>query len=187
MPTIPQLFATAVERFGSHPALIEPVDSTQMLTLTYQALQEQSERFAGYLQQQQVEKGTRIMIWSASRANWLVTYFGALLAGMIVVPLDVNTREDFLGRIAETTEAKWLVTTQKQYKGLQRPPVPLIDIDNLPQESLDRTQLPTVNEDDLAELVFTSGTTGQPKGVMLSHRNIVSNATTAVEVVDIKE
>ncbi|HLZ58569.1 MAG TPA: AMP-binding protein [Ktedonosporobacter sp.] len=187
MTTIPQLFATAVERFGTHPALIEPVDDAQVSTLTYQELQERVESFAGYLQQQQIEKGERIMIWSASRANWLVAYFGALLVGMVVVPLDVNTREDFLGRIAETTEAKWLVTTQKQYSGLKQPAVALIPIDELPQGPLDRTQLPTVNEDDLAELVFTSGTTGQPKGVMLSHRNIVSNATTAVEVVDIKE
>ncbi len=116
----------------------------------------------------------------------MVAFLGALLVGAVVVPLDVNTKEDFLVRIAETTEAKLLVTTKKQYAGLKQPPLPLVDIDALPQETLDAAKLPAVNGDDLAELVFTSGTTGQPKGVMLSHGNITSNATAAVGVVNIQ-
>jgi long-chain acyl-CoA synthetase len=185
MGSIYQLFEASVAQFAERPALIEPVTGGEMSTMTYQALQEQVRCFAGYLQEQQIGKGDRVCIWAASCSSWMIAYLGALLVGAVVVPLDVNTTEDFLTRIAETTEAKLLVTTQKQYAGLKQPPLPLVDVEALPQGTLDTTKLPKVNGDDLAELVFTSGTTGQPKGVMLSHRNITSNATAAVGVVDI--
>ncbi len=189
MDTLIQLFTLAVQRFGSHVALLEPMDTADGFSiskLTYQILQEHIHSFAGYLQQQEVHKGDRLMIWSTSRADWLIAYFGALLAGMVVVPLDVNTKEEFLARIAEITEAKFLVTTRKQYQGLQQISIPLIDIDTLPSGSLAIDQLPSLEKNDLAEVVFTSGTTGQPKGAMLSHYNIVSNALAALQVIDIR-
>ncbi len=106
MDSIYQLFNATVERFAERPALIEPVEGGEMSTMTYGALQEQARRFAGYLQGQQIGKGDRVCIWSASCSNWMVAFLGALLVGAVVVPLDVNTKEDFLVRIAETTEAK---------------------------------------------------------------------------------
>ncbi|MBV9256675.1 MAG: AMP-binding protein, partial [Ktedonobacteraceae bacterium] len=186
METIPLLLKASVARSGARPALLEPVEGNVMSTLTYQVLQERVFAFAGYLQQQHLAKGERIMIWSASRSNWLIAYLGALLVGMVVVPLDSNSREDFLQRIATTTEAKFLITTQKQYQELHEPSFSFIDIDALPQGTLDENKLPEIQPDDLAELVFTSGTTGQPKGVMLSHRNITSNATAALQVIEVR-
>src|SRR6266571_3361044 len=186
MQTINSLFAGAVEHYADSPALIEPVEGSGMSTLTYRELQGRSHAFAGYLQAQQLEKGNCILIWSPSRSDWLAAYLGALLVGVIVVTLDISSKENFLARVAGITEAKLLVTTQKQYTGLKNPSLPLVDIDALPQATLDTARLPMVNSDDLAEIVFTSGTTGQPKGVMLSHGNIASNATAAVTVVNIK-
>jgi long-chain acyl-CoA synthetase len=185
--SIYQLFEASVAQFADRPALIEPVAGGEISTMTYRALQQQTRCFAGYLQEQQIGKGDRVCIWAASCSNWMVAYLGALLVGAVVVPLDVNTTEDFLARVAETSEAKLLVTTQKQYAGLKRPPLPLVDVEALPRGTLDATRLPKIDGDDLAELVFTSGTTGQPKGVMLSHRNITSNATAAVGVVNIQK
>ena len=185
METIPMLFAQVVERFGNQAALIEPVEGGSVSTLTYRMVQERVHGFAGYLQSQSFQKGTPVIIWCASRADWLIVYLGALLVGVVVVPLDVNSKEDFLTRIVETTGAQLLVSTQKQYETLKQPSIPFIDIDALPRAPLDTSKLPTIERDDLAELVFTSGTTGTPKGVMLSHYNIVSNATAAVKVVDI--
>lgn len=186
METITELFATSVERFRDSTVLIEPVEGDQIVSLTYGGLQERVHRFAGYLQEQQLEKGDRVLIWAASRIDWMIAYLGILLVGGVIVPLDVSSREDFLSRISQTTEAKLLITTSKQYATLKQPPLPLLDIDQLPEGTLDTTKLPSVSGDDLAELVFTSGTTGQPKGVMLSHRNIASNAIASVQAVNIR-
>ena len=192
MDTINELFANAVQRNTERTALIEPADESaggkgSMTTLTYALLQQRAQSFAGYLQAQHIEKGERLIIWSASRINWIVAYLGSLLVGGVVVPLDVSSKEDFLNRIVEATDAKYLITTSKQYHGLKNPVLPFINIEDLPTGDFEPDRLPSVQGDDLAELVFTSGTTGQPKGVMLSHHNIASNALAALQVVTVRE
>ena len=187
MRTINALFASAVERFPGRTALLEPADDGSIVTYTYAELQAKVYKFTGYLQEQHIVKGQRIMLWAPSRINWMVAFLGTLLAGGVVVPLDNNSREDFIERIAQTTEAGYLITTRKQYATLKNSSLTLIDLDNLPQGTLDAAALPEVTGDDLAELVFTSGTTGQPKGVMLSHWNITSDAMAALEVVHITQ
>jgi long-chain acyl-CoA synthetase len=158
-----------------------------MASITYQQLQTRIYAFSGYLQQQSLTKGDRLLIWSASRTEWLIAYLSSLLLGLVVVPLDNSSKEDFLQRIAQISEAKFLITTQKQYTALKNPSLPFIDIEALPEATLDLERLPTIDESDLAELVFTSGTTGQPKGVMLSHGNIASNALASLKAISITE
>jgi len=187
MKTINALFASAVERFPGRTALLEPTDDSSIVSYTYAELQQKVYAFTGYLQEQQFDKGQRIMLWAPSRADWMIAFLGTLLAGGVVVPLDNGSKEDFIERIAQTTEATHLITTSKQYATLKNSSLAFIDLDNLPQGAFNAGALPEVTGDDLAELVFTSGTTGQPKGVMLSHWNITSDALAALEVVKITQ
>jgi long-chain acyl-CoA synthetase len=187
MKTINTLFASAVVRFPGRTALLEPADDGSIVSYTYAELQQKVFAFTGYLQEQGFEKGQRVMVWAPSRADWMIAHLGVLLAGGVIVPLDNGSKEDFIERIAQTTEATHLITTGKQYTTLKKVSLPLIDLDNLPQSNFDAGALPEVTGDDLAELVFTSGTTGQPKGVMLTHWNITSDALAALEVVRITQ
>src|ERR1700694_2496331 len=187
MKTINALFASAVERFPGRTALLEPTDDAGIVSYTYAELQAKVYAYAGYLQEQQCVKGRRVTVWEARTVDWMVGFLGTLLAGGVVVPLDISAKQGFIERITQTTEATHLVTTSKQYATLKNPSLPLIDLDNLPEGTFDATALPEVTGDDLAELVFTSGTTGQPKGVMLSHWNIASDALAALEVVKITQ
>src|SRR5713101_5680856 len=151
MGTINQLIDASVGHFGEHPALIEPVEEGGMSTLTYRELRERAHGFAGYLQEQQVEKGERICIWSASCTNWMVAYLGALLVGAIVVPLAISTKEDFLTRIAQTTEARLLHPPRQEFASLEPPWMSLVDIAALPQGTLAASKSAAVAGDDLAE------------------------------------
>src|SRR5260370_38736473 len=155
MKTINELLHTAVSHYSERVVFIEPIGEGGMTSLTYSDLLDRVHNFAGYLQEEGLEKGDRIILWSASRIDWMIAYFGALLTGAVVVPLDVNSKEDFLSKIEQSTEAKYLITTQKQYSGLEQPHVPLINIDALPQRTIDVARLPEIDGNDLAELVFT--------------------------------
>src|SRR6185312_7941750 len=119
--TINSLFAAAVSRIANRPALLELVENNAIVTLTYSKLLQQVHDFCGYLQEQHIQKGDRILIWSASRINWMIAYLGVLQAGAVIVPLDVNSRQDFVARIAAITDARFLITTHKQYALLQQP------------------------------------------------------------------
>ncbi len=117
-----------------------------------------------------IHKGDAAMIWSESRAGWVAALWACLMDGVIVVPVDPQSSLGLFERIREKSGAKitFLGDRTPNVEGAWK----LAEIEN------ERAQPPdsvAVEPDDIAEIVFTSGTTAEPKGVVITHRNLAAN------------
>jgi long-chain acyl-CoA synthetase len=177
MRTLVDLLAQSAEDHGSAAAL--SLHGRAAWTWSYSELWDQSRRAASYLRAEGVGKGDRVVFWGPNRPEWVAAFFGAQILGAIVVPLDLRSNEDLLDAIETQTQPRYLVLGSEQAAGMDRTHGPATQIEQL-RERLENV-VPIdidpglIGPDDIAELVFTSGTTGNPKGVILSHRNIIAN------------
>lgn len=131
-------------------------------------------QFARELEARGIGHGERVLFWGENSAEWIAAFFGCLLRGVVVVPLDLKSAPDFAARVHEQVAAKLLLSDQPQ----PQIPVPRLAFnENLDQHSHLPYPSQTINSDDLVEIVFTSGTTAEPKGVVLTHRNLLANLT----------
>ena len=181
MDTLIELLENSSKTFGANPALlIKP--SFRYLVWSYADLWDDSGRVASFLQDQGVKKGDRILLWGPNMPQWVLGFFGALRAGAVPVPLDVRSAHDFVSKVMEATEPRLAIVSrasQQTAPGDLLSDLIIVTLEDLDQRVAGYSSDPTnvdVKPDDLAEIMFTSGTTGDPKGVVLTHRNIVSNA-----------
>ncbi|MGP8051136.1 MAG: AMP-binding protein [Desulfobaccales bacterium] len=158
---------------------------------------------AGWLQARGVAKGERVAILLENCPQWPMSYFGILLAGAVAVPLDPVSRWDHIHYTLKQTRARIIFTFPK---------APLSELERLPflerlvvvgageaagdrltnfQEvllsSASEAELPVPRLNDLASILYTSGTTGVPKGVMLTHRNFAANCQGIAQLKAIRE
>ena len=102
----------------------------------------------------------------------------------MLVPLDVRSQPDFVAKIARRTRARLVLASTQTAPLAEELNLPVVLIESLPDSARDAVPLPTPVRvgSDLVEVVFTSGTTGEPKGAMLTHGNLMANATALREV-----
>jgi len=136
------------------------------------------------LADQGLVRGDRVLIWGVNRPEWSLGFFGALFAGLVLVPLDVRSQPEFVAKVAERTRAKLVLASTQTAPLADGLNLPLVLIESLPDRARNAAPLPTpeIVAGDIAEVVFTSGTTGEPKGAMLRHANLVANATALKDV-----
>ena len=161
--------------YSSRPCLLyKPHLKTEIWT--YRDLHDHADRVAHWLQTQGMEKGDRIVVWAPNSPWWVATLFGILRNGSIAVPLDFRSSSDFVDRVITQSEPRLAVVAASLAKSWTFD-VPVFAVEDLQQIVPENgpASLPEILPDDLAEIIFTSGTTGAPKGVMLSHWNLRSS------------
>jgi long-chain acyl-CoA synthetase len=143
---------------------------------SYHQIGELAAGWAARLAERNVVKGDRVLLWAENSAHWVAAFYGCLLRGAIVVPLDAGSDRSFVARVQEQVQAKvlladHLVKRQSVFVGL-----PILSLDTPPPAvQLNPTLVEQIDPNDLVEIIFTSGTTTEPRGVCLTHRNLLAN------------
>src|SRR5437867_5328488 len=183
LETLNDILTASAAKFGRGDALIiKPGFRTR--TWTYRDLVEIVPRTARYLADAGIRKGDRVITFGVNRPEYGIGMLAALRVGAVRVPLDVNSTAEFVEKIARRVRASAMLVSQQTRVRAEALELPVVEMEALPDFARAKDQLPAadVSPDDLAEIVFTSGTTGEPKGSMLTHRNILSNAVAATEI-----
>lgn len=186
-PSLPEMFDITVERWGSRKCF--EAFSPKHLVFTYTEAKAQIEKIAAWLYAQGIRKGDRVAVTGKNSPEWALAYMGILYMGAIVVPVDYSLADEEIEHLVDFVEIKGLFVDGERYERIGKDnkygfKVSLEEkghegqyILNLPDVGPQPTQKPV--ENDLAAFLFTSGTTGTPKAVMLTHRNFVSDCYAA--------
>src|SRR5262252_87948 len=147
---------------------------------SYARLARTAFQFAREPESRGIDKSDRVIFWGANSPEWIAAFFGCLLRGAVAVPLDEQSAPDFADRARRQVDAKLLLLGEDQARHLNdRQPALRFDqlIDVVGRHSAAPYRDEQIGADDLAEIIFTSGTTAEPKGVCLTHRNLLANIT----------
>jgi long-chain acyl-CoA synthetase len=145
----------------------------------YGQVMDLASRFAGELEARGIAKGDRLMVWGQNSAQWAAVFFGCALRGVVVVPMDDASSLDFATRVLQQVGAKVLVASREHVAacGAVMPSLPTVILDDLSTSMGTRSPANhlAVASTDVLQIVFTSGTTADPRGVVITHGNVLAN------------
>ena len=205
--TLISMFEEVIQHYGDKPALAHKPKGGTYQDISYTELGESVDAFSRGLNALGVEKDDRVAILSENRPEWAITDFGSLKTGALTVPMFSTLTAAQVGYILNDSGAKVIcVSTEKQLEKCLsiRDEIPTLEqiiiFDSIegetPEgvtefeavcESTGEDTDNTTSEDDIATIIYTSGTTGNPKGVMLTHANFISNVQVCKSLIDVSE
>lgn len=150
----------------------------RLVRWSYGQLAQTAFQFARELEARGIGKGQRVIFWGENCAEWVAAFFGCLLRGAVVVPLDEQSAPDFVHRVQQQVTASLVLCgrDQHQYFDGKTPTVRFDELSDLISAHSSSVYKPEETQAaDLIEIIFTSGTTAEPKGVCLTHRNLLAN------------
>ncbi len=213
--TLPMLFEESVKKYPNNILMMEKRDGKYEST-TYKEMQPLIHNFAAGLLMLGLQKGDRVALISEGRNDWVMSEMGIVFTGAVNVPISVKIEElnDLKFRIAHSG-CKFVIVSQNQLEKIRKIEIDLPelekiiildDIGDIKKNEINKKQVLTLGEeylktnsddftktwksvsnDDYANICYTSGTTADPKGIILTHRNYTANIEQATAVFPIPE
>lgn len=181
-PTVPELFAISVRRFPDRPCLT--AYDPERVSFTYAQAATKVDAVARALRSRGVGRGAKVAVTGRNSPEWALAWLGTLAAGAVVVPIDNQLGDAEIANLVRAGDVSVLFSDADRIESLRRACPGLEAVYSLTVGTpdcvldLDGPALPAgagASETDLAAIMFTSGTTGRPKGVMLTHRNLTAD------------
>ena len=197
--TLSDLFDRSINLYGE----LDCVSFVDQKPMSYNEFNEKTQQLVHLLISHGIAKGDKVVILSENMPNWGVAYFAISYFGAVVVPVLPDFHPSDVHHIIKHSEAKAVIVSEKHLPTIEDDTDSKLDfvinleslqlIDELSnlsylsqiKQKMISTKITKPNEDDLCAIIYTSGTTGNSKGVMLSHKNLVTNALSTFSKVTI--
>jgi long-chain acyl-CoA synthetase len=149
-------------------------DGLRTRRFTYASVSALARSFSARLQRAGVSAGDKVIFYSENRPEWLIALWGCLLAGAVAVPIDFRSPLDFLNRVRIKVNAK-LILSGDDVPQPAPGPAAVWRMEELAEAAPEAEVRAPCEAGTLAEIIFTSGATAEPKGVLIKHRNVLAN------------
>jgi long-chain acyl-CoA synthetase len=144
---------------------------------TYSELAVLAHRFADELARRGITPGERVVLWGRNSAEWIAAFFGCVEAGVLVVPLDASGSREFAQHVMQEVSPRLIVAETALLRSVhfETAHLELEHLKSILPETRDRAARPVLSLDSPLQILFTSGTTGAPKGIVHTHRNLLAS------------
>ncbi len=190
--TISEMIEFTVNQNAENIAFLTPRDG-DLYQLTYYQVLDRIKKLARHLRDLGIGKGDHVAIIGENRPEWGISFFAVSWIGAVAIPLDAGASLSDYKFIMDFSSTKALILSGSFYKGIKsiseelkslKHLILMDQMDDITNKYSMGIEKKDIGPDDLLEILFTSGTTGDPKGVMLSHGNIMSNVSDISKVIE---